>query len=99
MLGVRFTKDGDEKGIPVGTAELYIDDKPVGQARIRTQPGHFALTGEGLCVGRDGGQAVSSDYAAPFEFTGGTIRQVAVDVSSEAYLDVEKELAGMFARD
>ena len=48
-------------------------------------------------MGRDGGQAVSSDYAAPFEFTGGTIRQVAVDVSSEAYLDVEKELAAPFA--
>ena len=41
VLGVRFTKDGDEKGIPVGTAELYIDDKPVGQARIRTQPGEL----------------------------------------------------------
>ena len=33
--------------------------------------GHFSLCGEGLCIGYDGGDAVSSQYTPKFEFTGG----------------------------
>ena len=41
-------------------------------------------------------RAVTADYpgVAPFRFTGGTIKRVAVDVSGEPYLDLEREAAG-----
>ena len=59
----------------------------------------FLAAGAGLAVGRNDGQTVASDYAAPFAFTGGTIAKAVVDVSGTPYLDVERELAAAFARD
>ena len=35
----------------------------------------------------------------PWEFSGGTIKQVVVDVSGEAYVDLEKEAIAMMKRD
>ena len=35
----------------------------------------------------------------PWRFTGGTLDRVAVDVSGEPYVDVEREAAGMVARE
>jgi hypothetical protein len=59
------------------------------------------LAGEGLCVGRDSGEAVTDDYpgVSPHEFTGGTINRVAVDVSGEPYVDLEREAVAMMARE
>ena len=34
----------------------------------------------------------------PWRFTGGTLRTVAVDVSGEPYVDLEREAAAMLAR-
>jgi arylsulfatase len=99
VLGVKFDKTGMDGPAPTGTATLYIDDKAVGSAEIKTQLGNFSLVGEGLCVGRDGGQPVSSDYESPFHFAGGVIKQVVVDVSGEPYADLEKEAIGAFARE
>ena len=45
-----------------GILSLYYSDKKVGEGRIKTQPGYFSLAGEGLCVGRDSGEAVTDDY-------------------------------------
>jgi arylsulfatase len=59
----------------------------------------FALTGDGLCVGRDSASPVSPDYTAPFPFTGGTIDRVVVDVSGDHYVDHEKEILAYLARD
>lgn len=69
--------------------------------RIKTQPGNFELAGEGLCVGRDSGAAVTDDYpgSPPHRFTGGVIKRVAIDVSGEPYLDLEREAAAMLARE
>ena len=55
----------------------------------------------GLCIGRDGGAGVTTDYPGkqPWPFTGGTIRRVAVDVSGEAYIDLEREAAAMLMRE
>ncbi len=64
-----------------------------------TQPGNFALTGDGLCVGRDSASAVSPDYQPPFEFHGGTIDRVVIDVSGDPYVDHEKEVLAYLARD
>ena len=61
--------------------------------------GHFALCGEGLCIGYDGGDAVSSTYTPKFEFTGGEIKKVVFDVADDAYVDVERHLAAAMARD
>jgi arylsulfatase len=64
----------------------------VGQAEIRTQPGSFSLAGDGLCIGRDRVSPVLTDYAAPFLFTGRVIVRVMIDVSSDHYIDHEKEV-------
>ena len=49
---------------------------------MRTQAGKFTLCGDGLCVGRDSGDAVSKEYKAGFAFKGGTIQGVAVTVAT-----------------
>jgi arylsulfatase A-like enzyme len=100
ILSAAFEKEGDE--MPThGTLTLYIDDKAVGSAEIKTQPGNFSLVGEGLAVGRDGGEPVTEDYpgSRPWAFTGGTIEQVIVDVSGEHFVDVEKEAVALMARE
>ena len=78
---------------------INIDTESVGKAEIRTQPGVFALTGDGLCVGRDSASPVSPDYVAPFEFKGGEIERVVIDVSGDAYVDHEKETVAWLMRD
>ncbi|MCP3860095.1 MAG: arylsulfatase, partial [Phycisphaeraceae bacterium] len=98
VLGVSFDKEGnDEQMSALGTASLYIGDTRVGEASIKTQPGKFMLGGEGLNIGRDPGVPVNPTmYSSPFEFAGGRIRDVVVDVSGEAYVDLELEaLAAM----
>jgi len=44
--------------------ELYLDEKMVAQGAFRTQTGHYALCGEGLCIGYESGDAVSSAQRA-----------------------------------
>ena len=98
ILGVRFRKENDGLSA-AGMAALYINNQMVAEAKIQTQPGSFAITGAELHVGKDVGEPASSDYESPFEFTGGTIKQVIVDVSGERFRDLEKELQGMLMRD
>jgi arylsulfatase A-like enzyme len=102
ILSASFEKDGeDPPGVATGMLSLYHGDKKVGEGRIKTQPGYFSLAGEGLCVGRDSGEAVTDDYpgTSPHRFTGGTIKRVAVDVSGEPYLDLERQAQAMLARE
>jgi arylsulfatase len=102
ILSASFDKDGeDPPHVSTGILSLYYNDKKVGEGRIKTQPGGFELAGEGLCVGRDSGAAVTDDYAgeAPYRFTGGTIDRVAVDVSGEPYIDLEREAQAMMSRE
>jgi arylsulfatase len=101
LFVAEFKKTGDDPatGSALGTLTLYIDTEPVGKAEIRTQPGFFALTGDGLSVGRDSASPISPDYAAPFEFKGGEIERVVVDVSGDAYVDHEKEAVAWLMRD
>ena len=67
--------------------------------RFVDQPGKFTLSGDGLCIGRDSGDAVSQEYKSPGEFKSGTILFVGVTVEKAQYLDLEKEAGGAFARD
>jgi arylsulfatase len=102
ILSASFEKDGeDPPGVASGILSLYHGEEKVGEARIRTQPGKFTLAGEGLCVARDSGEPVTADYpgAHPHEFTGGTINRVAVDVSGEPYVDLEREAVAMMSRE
>ena len=89
------------RNVSTGILSLYHGDTKVGEARIKTQPGMFSLAGEGLCVGRDSGAPVTSDYEGDHggRFTGGTIKRVAVDVSGDPYVDLEREAQAMLARE
>jgi arylsulfatase len=71
----------------------------VAEGEMKTQPGKFTLSGDGLCVGFDSGDNVSSEYKNPGTFTGGTIMGVGVDVGKDVYIDLEKEAAGAMSRD
>src|SRR4029077_10641609 len=54
VLGMEFVKESvGDRHETLGTARLYIDDEVVAEAPLKTQPGHFALCGEGLSIGRD----------------------------------------------
>jgi arylsulfatase len=100
VLGVDFAREGvDDDHQPVGTTRLYVDDRQVAEAPMRAMAMQFSLCGEGLCIGYDGGDAVSRQYAPTFPFTGGEIIQVVFNVTEEAYLDAETRLAALMARD
>ena len=101
VLTAEFAKTGDDRATAsaLGTLTLYVDTDEVARAEIMTQPGFFGLCGDGLCVGRDSGSPVSRDYSPPFEFVGGTIERVVIDVSGDPYVDHEKEVLAYLARD
>ena len=102
ILSASFEKDGeDPPHVATGILSLYYGDKKVGEGRIKTQPGGYMIAGEGLAVGRDVGDPVTQDYPGerPYRFTGGTIQRVAVDVSGEPYVDLEREAQAMLMRE
>ena len=39
-------------------------------SKMRTQPANFTLSGDGMCIGWDSGDAVSDLYKAPGRFKG-----------------------------
>ncbi|MGV9712283.1 arylsulfatase [Gordonia sp. NPDC003424] len=84
-----------------GSLTLYIDDEQVGAGQIVTQPGNFCLVGDGICVGRDSASPVTPDYAdrGAFEFTGGTIDKVIVDVSGDRFVDHEAQIRAWLSID
>jgi hypothetical protein len=91
-LGMEFIREGAGKyGEFLGRTKLYVNDKVVAEGPMKTQAGKFTLSGDGLCIGFDSGDAVSQEYASPGEFKGGTILGVGVTVEKTQYLDLEKE--------
>jgi arylsulfatase A-like enzyme len=99
-LGMEFTRTGKgPNGESVGTMKLHVNDKVVAEGPMRTQPGKFTLSGDGLCVGYDSGDAVSKEYQTPGTFHGGTIQGVGVTVEKAAYIDLEKEAQRALMRD
>jgi arylsulfatase len=102
ILSASFEKTGEQpRGVANGVLSLYFGETKVGEGSIKTQPGKFSIAGEGLCVGRDSGEPVTDDYPGtpPYAFTGGTIKRVAVDVSGDAYVDLEREAVAMMSRE
>jgi len=97
---MEFVRDKAGKyGESLGKAKLYVNEKIVAQGDMKTQPGKFTVSGDGLCIGRDSGDAVSEEYKSPGEFKGGTIQFVGVTVEKTQYLDLEKLAAAAFAVD
>ena len=103
ILSAAFEKDGeDPPGVAVGTLSLYHGDVKVGEGRIKTQPGKFTLAGDGpvrRARQQRPGHRRTTPAARPGAFTGGTIKRVAVDVSGEPYVDLEREAVAMMARE
>jgi arylsulfatase len=97
VVGMEFIRESTGKnGEQIGKMNLYINDKIVASGPMRTQPGKFTLSGDGLCVGYDSGDAVSKEYKTPGEFKGGKIIGVGVSVEKKQYLDLEKEAKTKF---
>ncbi|MCB8044771.1 hypothetical protein JM654_13115 [Microbacterium oxydans] len=72
--------------------------KPKGEKTGKKRP-KGTLCGEGLTIGRDSADPVSSLYGYGFDFTGGEIAKVVFDIADDAYLDLEAHLAAAMARD
>ena len=99
VLGAEFSKEEeDPKGVANGTLRLYFDDQVVGECRMRTQPGKFGLCG-GFVIGRSTADTVTREITPPFEFHGGIIRRVSINLTGEHYVDEEAEARSMLARE
>jgi arylsulfatase len=99
-LGMEFTREkAGQYHESIGSTKLFVNDKVVAEGPMRAQVGKFTLSGDGLCVGRDSGDAVSHAYTSPGAFTGGTILGVGVSIEQTQYLDLEKMAAAAFAVD
>ncbi|MBP1776203.1 MAG: arylsulfatase [candidate division NC10 bacterium] len=99
-LGMEFIREKAGRHYEsLGKTKLYVNDKVVAEGPMKVQPGKYSLSGEGLCIGYDSGDAVSQEYKTPAKFTGGKILFVGVTVEKTQYLDLEKLAAGAFARD
>jgi arylsulfatase len=100
VVGVEFKKESVSKNLEaLGTMTLHVDDQAVASGPFRTQTGRYALAGEGLCIGYDSGDAVSSEYKPKFAFSGGRIIKVVYDIADDTYENVELKLAAALARD
>lgn len=96
ILGMEFNRESTGKnGESVGKMKLYVNDKVVAEGPMKTQPGKFTLSGDGLCIGYDSGDAVSQEYKTPGEFEGGKINFVGISIEKAQYLDLQKEAARM----
>lgn len=95
-FGFEFTReDAGENGESLGKGHLYIDDKMMAEGDMKTQPAKFTLSGDGLCIGYDSGDAVSELYSSPGEFEGGTIFGVGVTVEGTPYVNLQAEAKRM----
>ncbi len=100
IVGVEYAKERSGEYHEVfGPMRLHIDGEVVAEMEMRTIASRYSLCGEGLCIGYDGGDAVSGQYKPKFEFSGGTIVKVVFDVADDAYVDLEAELAAAMSRD
>ncbi|MFI6416474.1 hypothetical protein ACIBG6_03415 [Streptomyces sp. NPDC050842] len=82
------------KGAP-GRAQLYVDDRLVGETEMPyTTP--VAFNPGGMCCGANPESAVAA-YRAPFRYTG-TLHSVTVDMSGDLIVDAPSEMRRHMAR-
>jgi arylsulfatase A-like enzyme len=98
VLVAGFEKQQQEATATLGTLTLYHGDHPVGSADIKTQMGYFAVAGAGLYVGRHTRDPLTEDYPgrAPYEFAGGTLHRITIDVSGEPVTEFEHHAGMLF---
>ena len=102
ILSAAFEKDGeDPPGVAVGTLSLFHGDEKVGEGRIGPSPA--SSRSPATACASDATAATPSPATtparAPCAFTGGTINRVAIDVSGEPYVDLEREAVAMMSRE
>ena len=98
IVGVEFTKEGMGENREInGQMKMYIDDKVVAAGPLMTQSGIFSLSGEGICIGYDNGDVVSTKYEAPGKFKNGIIEFVELNTSGNPYQDLERDLQQAWA--
>jgi arylsulfatase len=91
-LGMEFKREkAGQYGESLGYTKLYINDEVVAEGDMRTQPAKFTLSGDGLCIGYDSGDAVSELYPEESEFHGGKIQFVGITTEGEPYINLEAE--------
>ena len=77
------------KGSP-GRAQLYLDGKLIAQSQFPVTTA-IGFNPGGLTCGANPGSAITTDYTAPFPFTG-NLHTVTVDLSGELITDTDSEL-------
>ncbi len=83
------------KGTP-GMAQLYVDGRLIAQNEFPlTTP--IAFNPGGLTCGANPGSAVTTDYLAPFRFTG-TLHTVIIDLSGDLITDTASEMRMAMSR-
>ncbi|HEY4854731.1 MAG TPA: arylsulfatase [Streptosporangiaceae bacterium] len=83
------------KGSP-GRAQLYVDDQLIAQNDFPvTTP--IAFNPGGLTCGANPGSPITTDYQAPFPFTG-TLHTVTVDLSGDLITDTDSEMRMAMSR-
>jgi arylsulfatase len=83
------------KGTP-GMAQLYVDGQLIAQNEFPlTTP--IAFNPGGLTCGANPGSAVTTDYLAPFRFTG-TLHTVIIDLSGDLITDTDSEMRMAMSR-
>jgi len=99
-LGMEFLREKTgERGETLGQTTLYVNEEVAAQGPMKTQPGKFTLSGDGLCIGYDSGDAVSQEYQGFSRFEGGVIQAVGVTVEKVAYIDLERLAAAALSVD
>ena len=103
ILSAAFEKDGeDPPGVAVGHA-VALPRRREGRRGPHQDPAGQVLARRRRPLRRTRQQRprhrATTPARAPWAFTGGTINRVAVDVSGEPYVDLEREAVAMMARE
>ena len=76
-----------------------MNDKEVATMPMRVQAGKFTLSGDGLCLEFDSGDAVSQVYKNTQRSQRGTIYFVTLSTGKEQYTDLQREAARTLAKE
>jgi arylsulfatase len=85
---VRDTLYSDATGTSQGLLTLFVDGEPKVARQIQTQPAKFTLSGDGLCVGYDSADPITSEYEdEKGEFMNGRIKYVDISVQGAVFIN------------
>ncbi len=93
ILSASFEKEGQQtRYVATGMLSLFHGDKKVGEPRSRPSSARSPSPGPASTSAGTPAKPVTDDYPgeSPYAFTGGTFNRIAVDVSGEPYIDLER---------